>query len=245
MKNVKHLLPAIILLGIMHIASTCKPREEQDNVLVFSKTAGYRHTSIAKGAETIDRLGQTNGFTVAHSEDASLFTAENLKQFKAVVFLNTTGNILSEQQKGAFKAYVNQGGGFVGIHAATDTEYNWPWYNQLVGAYFSSHPEVQEAKLTKTSLEHPATRHLPATWLHTDEWYNFKDINPQIQTLLLLEESSYSGGENGDTHPITWYHAFDGGRSFYTGMGHTDESYDEKEFQQLLLGGMRYAMGKD
>lgn len=243
MKSSAYFFLPIALLGLICLTSAFICAQEPASILVFSKTTGFRHASIEKGVETLRKLGQSNDFQTVFSEDASLFTTENLKRFKAIVFLNTTGDILNEMQKAAFQAYIRQGGGFVGIHAATDTEFNWPWYNQLVGAYFSSHPKVQEARLIKTKIAHAATAHLLATWTHTDEWYNFKSIYPKIRPLLLLDENSYTGGENGKEHPITWYHDFDGGRSFYTGLGHTDESYDEKAFQQLLVGGINYAMG--
>ncbi|WP_036602464.1 ThuA domain-containing protein [Olivibacter sitiensis] len=240
MKRTKQLLLSLVMTAITY--TTCA--QKRDQILVFSKTAGFRHQSIEKGIQTIRELGQKNDFEVIASEDAKLFTDDKLKKFKAILFLNTTGDLFNEQQKSAFQSYIRQGGGFMGIHAATDTEFNWPWYNQLVGAYFVNHPEVQEAKLIKTDAAHPATEHLHQVWMHTDEWYNFKSIYPEIHPLLLLDETSYSGGNNGKEHPITWYHDFDGGRSFYTGLGHTDESYDENAFQQLLLGGINYAMGR-
>ena len=144
----------------------------------------------------------------------------------------------------AFQRFIRKGKGFVGVHAATDTEYQWPWFNQLVGAYFKSHPKQQDAVLQIVDHEHPATKHLPATWKRWDEWYNFKSIQPGLKVLINLDESSYTGGENGAQHPISWYHSFDGGRAFYTGLGHTHESYADPLFLQHLLGGINYAIGK-
>ncbi|WP_130856408.1 ThuA domain-containing protein [Olivibacter jilunii] len=229
--------------------SFCKSEKNIDHsqvkplVLVFSKTAGFRHDSIEKGAKTIEELGEDNGFATEHTEDASVFTEDNLKKYKAVVFLSTTGDILNGAQQTAFEHYIQQGGGFVGIHAAADTEYDWPWYNKLVGAWFLSHPKQQDATLLVLDKNHPATEHLADTWRRWDEWYNYKDINPDTKVLMKLDETSYEGGKNGDNHPIAWYHNYDGGRAFYTGLGHTKESYDEVDFRKHLLGGIVYAMG--
>lgn len=167
----------------------------------------------------------------------------NLKQYAAVVFLNTTGDVLNPQQEKAFEAYIKSGGGFVGVHAATDTEFDWPWYGKLVGAYFVKHPAQQFADLKVINAKTIATAHLPETWNRKDEWYNFKDISPDINILLNIDENSYKGGSNGANHPMAWYHDFEGGRAFYTGLGHTAESYTDPLFLQHLWAGMQYAMG--
>ena len=135
----------------------------------------------------------------------------------------------------------------MGIHAASDTEYGWPWYGKLVGAYFTSHPNdpnVREAKMNVVNREHPSTVHLKDTWVRNDEWYNYENINPDMNVLIYLDETSYEGGTNGDNHPIAWYQEFDGGRVFYTGGGHTNESYDEPDFQKHLVGGINYCLGR-
>ena len=156
--------------------------------------------------------------------------------------------MLNKEQEDAFKSYINGGGNFMGIHAATDTEYDWPWYGKLVGAYFESHPNdpnVRNATMEVVDRQHPSTSHLGETWERNDEWYNYKNINPDLKVLIKLDESSYEGGTNGDFHPIAWYHEFDGGRVFYTGGGHTEESFDEPDFQKHLLGGIYYCLGRD
>jgi uncharacterized protein len=213
-----------------------------DKVLVFTKTSGFRHESIEIGGKTIEELGKQNNFEVTQTEDASLFSTENLKQFKLVIFLNTTGDVLNTNQEQAFKTFINNGGSFMGVHSATDTEYEWAWYGELVGAYFLNHPAQSTATMTRVNNAHPSTKHLPAQWVRFDEWYNFKSIYEDINVLLNLEESTYQGGENGAYHPIAWYHEFDGGRSFYTAMGHTNESYAEPNFKQHLLGGILYGL---
>ena len=212
-------------------------------VLVFTKTAGYRHKSIEKGVATLSELGSENGFEITQTEDSLAFTKDNLQKYQLVVFLSTTMDILGDSGQQAFTAYINGGGAYMGIHAAADTEYDWPWYGKLAGAWFKSHPEQQEARMEVVNQNHPSTAHLGTSWTHFDEWYNFKDINPDIQILLRLDETSYEGGENGTNHPIAWYHNYDGGRAFYTGLGHTEEAFDDPKFRQHLLGGIQWCLG--
>jgi len=216
----------------------------QKKVLIFSKTQGFRHSSIEKGAQVLKRLLDNEKISSDHSEDAALFTDQVLKKYDAIIFLSTTGNILDETQQDAFVRYIQSGKGFVGIHAATDTEFEWPWYNGLVGAYFSSHPAVQKAKLDVIDRKHAATKHLDPIWWHKDEWYNFKDVKEGLHVLMNLDEKSYSGGKMGDHHPISWSQDYDGGKVFYTGLGHTEESYDEPEFQKHLIGGILSVLPK-
>ncbi|MEZ7125760.1 ThuA domain-containing protein [Nonomuraea sp. AD125B] len=209
-------------------------------VLVFSKTAGFRHDSIPSGIQAIRELGTANDFAVDATEDSGAFTTANLAQYKAVVFLSTTGDVLNDNQQAAFQSYVDGGGGYVGVHAAADTEYNWPYYGQLMGAWFNSHPAIQQATVRTEDRAHAATAHLGATWSRTDEWYNYRtNPRPNVRVLQSLDEGSYSGGGMGD-HPITWCHPQSSGRAFYTGLGHTQESYADPNFRALLLGGIRY-----
>lgn len=241
------LLPRIVSVVVFFIAvitlNSCT--DEAPRILVFSKTAGFYHESIPTGIEAIQKLGIENGFQVDTTKDAGMFTDSQLKKYKAVVFLNTTKNVLNADQQVAFERYIQAGGGFVGIHAAADTEYDWPWYNRLVGAYFQSHPSIQSATITVTDTAHRAMKGLPATWVRTDEWYNYRNIYAGIHVLAELNEKTYEGGENGANHPIAWYHEFDGGRAFYTGGGHTKESFNEPLFLKHVLGGIQYAMGED
>jgi cytochrome c len=220
-------------------------------ILVFCKTQGYHHASITTGIAAIQKLGTENGYIVDTTTNAANFNEANLKQYRAVIFLSTTGNVLNVEQQAAFERYMQAGGGFVGVHAAADTEYDWPWYNKLVGAYFDSHlsipgvknSNIQKAIVDVTDKNFPATKDLPTRWERTDEWYNYRSIYPEIKVLASLDESTLRGGINGTDHPITWYHDYDGGRAFYTGLGHTDESYAEPLFLKLLAGGIKYAMG--
>lgn len=219
-------------------------QKKQAKILVFSKTKGFRHNSIETGKSAIQQLGLKNNFDVDTTENADAFTEENLKKYASVIFLSTTGDVLNDKQQIAFERYIQSGRGFVGIHAATDTEYDWPWYGKLVGAYFVSHPEVQEARFVIKDKNHPSTKFFTdSVWMHKDELYNFKDINPDIKVLMTIDESTYKGGKNGKFHPFSWYHNYDGGRAFYTSMGHTKDSWQEEKFLNHLLGGIKYAIG--
>ena len=230
----------VCLVLIFDINGKEFPRQRK--ILVFTKTEGFYHSSILAGVQAIQRLGQEKSVSVDTTSDAEFFSLRNLKKYDAVVFLNTTGDVLNDRQQDSFQRYISRGGGFVGIHAAADTEYDWPWYNQLVGAYFLSHPQQQQARLFVRDSLHPATRHLSTVWPRWDEWYNYKSIQPHIKVLIALDESSYIGGTNGSFHPISWCHEFNGGRAFYTGLGHTDASYTDPIFLQHLWGGITYAM---
>ncbi|MCF7569025.1 ThuA domain-containing protein [Sabulilitoribacter arenilitoris] len=223
------------------MVASCSKKEEK--ILVFSKTNGFRHGSIEAGINAIKKLGKENNFKVVTTEDSLYFVEDSLKHFSTVVFLNTTGDILNHEQQADFERYIQSGGGFVGVHAATDTEYEWPWYNKLVGAYFEGHPRIQEATLNVLNKTHESTKHLDNTWIKSDEWYNFKSINTEVNVLITIDETSYEGGTNGDNHPISWYHNFDGGRAFYTEMGHTKETFENSTFVKHLLGGIKYAIG--
>jgi type 1 glutamine amidotransferase len=211
-------------------------------VLVFSKTTEYRHDSIPDGIAAIETLGKEHGFEVEVTEDAAAFDVWTIGAFQAVVFLMTTGDVLNAEQQAVFEQYIGAGGGFIGVHSASDTEYEWPWYGALVGAYFSHHPEIQQATLRVEDRAHPSTSGLPESWVRTDEWYDFRE-NPRasVNVLARLDESTYGGGRMGEDHPIAWWHDYAGGRSWYTGLGHTRESYREPLFLRHLLGGIRYA----
>ena len=182
-------------LGLILIAAALPLGAQQYSVLVFSKTTGFRHSSIPNGIAAIQQLGAKNGFSVTATEDSSQFTAANLSKYKAVVFLNTTGTVLDADQKAAFESYLRQGGGYAGVHSASDTEYDWPFYGRLVCAYFHSHPKIQAATVRITDRKHPSTASLPEVLTRTDEWYNFRS-NPRgsAHVLALVDESSYTVG---------------------------------------------------
>ena len=224
----------------------CQGPEKRDKkVLVFSKTEGFRHESIPVGIQAIKDMGAAEGFQVDATENAEDFNEENLQQYAAVVFLSTTGDVLNYQQQAHFERYIQAGGGYLGIHAAADTEYDWPWYGQLVGGYFTSHPNnpnVREATCNVVDHGHQASDSLPDSFQKVDEFYNYNYVNDQVNVLVTIDESTYEGGTNGDYHPMVWYHEYDGGRAFYTAFGHTDETYSEPEFLEQLSGGLNYVM---
>lgn len=220
------------------VATPAKPR-----VLVFTKTKGFFHESIPTGAAAIMQLGKENNFLADTTSDAGYFVEDSLKHYSAVIFLSTTGNVLNADQQVAFERYIQAGGGFVGVHAAADTEYDWPWYNKLVGAYFAGHPKQQKATINILDKNNPASAILPNKWERFDEWYNYRNVQPDIKVLANLDETSYEGGTMGDMHPFIWYHDFDGGRAFYTGAGHTKESYNDSLFLHHLAGGIKYSLG--
>ena len=231
------------LLFFLFFTSCQNKRSGKPRILVFSKTAGYEHASIPTGIAALQKLGQQNGFEVDTTTNPGYFQEDSLKKYAAVVFLSTTGNVLNQYQEVAFERYIQSGGGFVGVHAATDTEYDWGWYGRLVGGYFDSHPQIQEAVLHIVDATHPSTKELPKDWKRADEWYNFKKLNKDVKVLITIDEKSYQGGKNGDNHPMAWYHDYDGGRAFYTELGHTDESYSDPLYLKHLLGGIQYAIG--
>jgi type 1 glutamine amidotransferase len=225
-----------------------QPAPVLENVLVFTRTLGFRHDSIAAGVEAIRALGQAGGFEVQNSEDPTVFSDAGLAPYDVVVWLSTTADVLGPEQELAFQRFIQAGGGWVGVHAAADTEYDWPWYGQLLGggAYFVSHPVIQSVEVVVEGGEHASTAHLPARFSFEDELYNYRE-NPRAATtvLMTLDESSYQPGADamGADHPIAWYHEFDGGRAWYTGFGHRTELYQDPLFTQHLLGGIRWAAG--
>ena len=236
-------LTRILALAAFLLATGWTVHAQDFRVLVFSKTSGFRHSSISDGIQLIQNLGVANSFAVDTTEDANDFNLQNLLQYKVVVWLNTTGDVLNDSQQQAFESFIRAGNGYVGVHSATDTEYGWPWYGQLIGgnAWFRNHPFIQSAELTVENHDHPSTETLPSGGSLTEEWYNFwNNPRPFVNVLVSLDESTYSGGNMGD-HPITWCHEFDGGRSWYTGIGHRSETYQQLGFQRHLLGGILWA----
>src|SRR5271166_2783698 len=249
----RHLLPCgtvlILVLAALsavsfHRSAASASADPRFTVLVFSKTTAFRHDSIPQGIAAIEQLGAEHDFAVDSTEDAARFSDADLARYKAVIFLNTTGDILDPDQKVSFERFIRSGGGFVGIHSASDTEYRWPWYGRLVGTWFASHPQIQHATVPVTAADHSSMKGPPAVWERTDEWYNFRS-NPRsaVQVLATVDEATYSGGAMGADHPIAWCQTIDGGRSWYTAMGHTKESYAEPLFRLHLLGGIESAAG--
>jgi type 1 glutamine amidotransferase len=238
------LLLASLFAGCSRSLPQSAQGSQRPAVLVFYKTKGFHHASIAAGLAAFQQLGRDNNLRVDTTQQATRFVADSLRRYAAVVFLNTTGDVLDSAQQLAFEHYIGQGHGFMGVHAASDTEYDWPWYGGLVGAYFKSHPQVQLATVRIVDAHHPATNFLPAKWQRTDEWYNFRDLAPNLRILATVDETTYTGGLNGKQHPFAWCHTYSGGRAFYTAGGHLNENYVDPLFQRHLLGGLHYVMGR-
>jgi cytochrome c len=216
-------------------------------ILTFSKTVGFRHDSIADGVTVLAGIAESKGWGFESSEDASVFSDTGLGRYRVVVFLSTTGDVLDGEEQAALERFVRAGGGWVGIHSASDTEYDWPFYGGLVGAYFRAHPAVQEAVVRVENGAHQSTMMLPSEWRRTDEWYAFvANPRPNVTVLLTLDESTYTPGDSGmgSDHPIAWFHAYEGGRAFYTALGHTRESYAEPEFVAHLTGALEWAAAR-
>jgi len=236
MRRISVLTVALILLTACGdgAATTAAPRPYR--VLVFTKTTGFRHTSIDEGAGAIRALGHDHGFSVDTTADADRFTPSRLDRYDAVVFLSTTGTpIAKPAQRRAFERYIRAGGGYVGIHAASDTRGRWPWYERLVGARFKHHePGTPSRTVTVEDRTSAATRTLPEQWTRTDEWYEFRtDPRPRVHVLASLEG-----------RPLAWCQRYNGGRSVYTAMGHTEASFSEPHYLAHLLGAIEMAAGR-
>lgn len=224
--------------------------QAQKRVLVFSLTKGFHHNSIKEGNQYFLELGKKQGIAIDTTTNANKFTEENLKKYNAVVWLSTTGDVLNPAQQADFERYIQAGGGYVGIHAASDTEYNWPWYNDLMGGYFASHPggrvsNVQNGKMVTLDKTFPASAHFPETFERKDEFYDFKSLKKDILKFIVrVDESSYQMGKMGDFHPMAWYHEFDGGKAFYSNYGHTPETFTEPLMTEHFWQGLKWAMAE-
>ena len=238
-----------ILLSFLLIVNCTLNYAQTKRVLVFSKTAGFHHASIKEGNQFLMDWGKMENVTIDTTTNANDFTDDNLKRYNAVVFLNTTGDVLNPAQQIYFERYIQAGGGYLGIHAASDTEYDWSWYNDLMGGFFNGHPgnpNVQTGKMTVVNKMHPSTSHLPETFDKKDEFYSFKSLKTDIlHFLITVDEKTYTEGKMGDFHPMSWYHEYDGGKAFYTNFGHTSETFtSEPAIMKHITEGLKYAMSE-
>jgi type 1 glutamine amidotransferase len=248
MTQTAYLLLVLIQACLVTLAcktdTTSTPTEEKPNVLIFTRTVGFRHESIEPGVAAIQSYFNKHGIASTHTEDSAMIDDAKLKDFDAIMFLLTTGNVLGSQGEAALQNFIRSGKGYVGVHSACDTEYDWPWYGAMTAAYFASHPDIQTAFVDKTDTSHISTQHLPTRWQRTDEWYNFKQLPADVDVLLKLDESTYTGGTHGDNHPISWCQEYDGGRAFFTAMGHTVESYQDTLFLEHIRQGLMWSLKK-
>jgi cytochrome c len=214
------------------------------NVLVFHRTAGFAHESISAGITSLTELGVTGGFSVTATEDPLVFADDSLAAFQVIVFLNTTGDILLPEQEQAMERFIQASGGFVGVHAAADTEYEWAWYGGLVGAYFKSHPAPQPGRVELPPVEHPITADVPGEFEVNEEWYDFQSLpSPSVTVLATVDELSYTGGTMGEVHPVVWAHEYDGGRATYLAFGHDAAAFSEPTIRRLLGQAVEWAAG--
>lgn len=214
-------------------------------VLIYTRTAGYRHASIPAGADTLADLARGWGFEAELTDDHAVFSAERLARCAAVVFLSTTGPVLTDRARTVLEAYVRGGGGFLAVHAAANAEPDWPFFGELLGTRFADHPPLQPGVVRVEDAGHPATAHGPAEWAWTDEWYNFTS-HPRdagVHVLLRADESTYSGGTHGEDHPLAWCHEKASGRFFFTALGHTAQAYADPVFRAHLSGALRWVTG--
>lgn len=233
------------------LAFSSLSQAEQFDVLLFTKTDGFHHKSINEGVDAIRDMGKRHFFTVDWHEDANVITDENLEKYEAIVFLLTTGDILDATQQKAVENFIQSGKGFVGVHSASDTEYDWDWYTKMVGRTFHIHPEIQTAELEVTDRKFPGLERMPDRFLWTDEFYEFgAERIDSLNYILTIDESTYkpeadwgrvAGTGMGDFHPMAWYHEYDGGRAFYTALGHMPETYSDRLFLEHVYGGLYWA----
>lgn len=241
-----------ILVAAALLSGACTPTAvEQPRILVFSHSTGWRHDSIPAGIAAIRAIGEREGYRVEASEDPDVFSPAGLESFDLLVLMNCTsaepgeapdGEWFTGPRRDALQGFVRSGRGVVGVHGASDSHYGWRWYGQLIGGRFDHHPEgTPRGRLTVRATGHPAMSGLPAEFERVDEWYWFVDYDPTVQLLLTLDPASI-GEPDANPKPISWAHEFDGGRVFYTAMGHTIESYADALFLAHLAGGMRWAL---
>ena len=229
------LLICILLFSFSYVSKEIE--NDSLNVLVFSKTEGYRHDNIKIGVAGFRTLAAKKSWKMTTTEDASYFNNKFLSKVDVVIFFNTTGDVLNSSQEIALEAFIKNGGGFLGIHAAADTEYDWPFYQELIAAHFASHPRTQHARLiVHQETNHPAIGHLGNEWLLRDEWYFFKEPLKSHATLLMeVDDSSLSGKiPLIQVHPIAWAHEKFGGRAMYTGIGHTAEQFSDPVYLEHI-----------
>lgn len=208
--------------------------------LVFTRTTDYRHDSIEHGTDVVRALLALEGVGSDHTEEPGVFTADRLASYDLVVWLSATGDVLDDDGRAAFAAWLAAGGAWAGIHAATVAEPGWPEFERIAGAVFTDHPEIQSARVRVTDPAHPSTAPLPAVWEHTDEWYNFRrHPGPEHTVLLTVDEASYVGGTMGERHPVAWHGSYGAGRTWYTSLGHEVEAYDDELLVAHLRGGLR------
>jgi len=248
----KHILICLSVCALILARSkNVLGQQTQFRALIVTTTRGWHHESIHYGVVALEEMARENFFDAVLLEDPNGFTDDYLKQFQVIIFLNTTGDILDSAQQRVMERFIRSGKGFVGIHSASDTEYGWEWYTRLVGRMFYIHPRIQTARLTIIDSTFPGVQGYMGNKLWTDEWYQFgPETVSGLHYIMTVDESSYDpdadwgtkkGSGMGRFHPISWYHAFDGGRSFYTALGHMPTDFSNRDFLDFLYAGIFWA----
>lgn len=236
-------------LALLLVAAALLAAESR--VLVYTRNytpdgKGYVHDNIATSVEAIRELGREHGFAVEHSEDPAVFTPDNLKRYRAVVFSNSNNEAFAtDEQRQAFQQYVRAGGGFAGIHSATGSERTWPYFWNLIGGKFVRHPKLQPFTVRVADAGHAATRELPATFEWEDECYYFDNVSAARRILLVTDAAGIDDPKKpaGEVFPLAWAQSIEGGRQFYTALGHKKEHYADPVFRKHLAGGILWVMG--
>ncbi|WP_111642476.1 ThuA domain-containing protein [Marinimicrobium alkaliphilum] len=245
----KHLIILTCLLGFLFAHGGA--HAQQFNVLLFTKMDGWHHKSVNEGVTAMRKLAEKHEFALDWHEDANVINDDNLKQYDAIVFLLTTGNILNDEQKGAMERFIQSGKGFVGIHSASDTEYDWDWYTKMIGRTFHIHPANQTAQLEVLDRDFPGMERMPDKFWWTDEFYEFGPERVDTLNYLLsvdgdtfdpyAKRGEQKESQEMDFRPIAWYHEYDGGRAFYTALGHIPATYEDRLFLEHIYGGLMWA----
>lgn len=236
-----------LVAALLFVAGCASVPADPPRLLIFSHSTGFRHASIEPGVAAIRKLGEREGMTVVASEYPAVF-GDALAGFDAIVLLSTTtdpenpaSEFFTGSRRDALQSFVRDGGGIVAVHAAADSHYHWPWYGRMIGGRFDRHPPgTPRGRLTVVDPDHPATRALPGSFERVDEWYFFAGHDPTTRLLVTLDPASIDEPAAGPA-PISWSHEFEGGRIFYTAMGHTDESYADPLVLDHIAGGLRWA----
>jgi type 1 glutamine amidotransferase len=240
-----------LLVAVLYIGHAAAQKKK---ILIYTKNGkGYVHENISASVEALKKLAADNKVVAETSDQPTVFTADNLSQYKCIIFSNTNNEGFdTEEQKQAFVNYIHNGGGFVGIHSASGSERQWPWFWAMLGGKFVRHPPLQKFTIKVIDKNHPSTKFLGDTWEWEDECYYTNQLNPDIRVLLAVDlntinddkKGEYPGQVFGTTFPLAWYHEFEGGRQFYTSLGHKAEYYKDEKYLRHLWGGIQWAMGK-
>lgn len=241
-----------LVLSCFVIMGSVRSQDSGKNVLIYTKNGeGFVHDNISKSVVALKKICDDLGINYVVSDDPSVYNTDFDKEFDAVIFSNTNNEAFdSDEQRKIFQKFIQNGGGFVGIHSACGSERDWPWFSAMIGAKFVRHPAFQLFDIKVLTKEHPSTSFLPDIWSWADECYFMNQINPDINVLLAAdlttiddpEMEQYPGDTFGDLFPLAWYHEYDGGREFFTALGHDKKHYKDENLIQHIRGGIIWVL---